>query len=356
MENKPKILVVGPRGLFGCEGGIEKFADSFIPRALQYADIDVLCLINPDENLPKGLKAIVVPKSKRFKTDKALYLIYALFLNATRKYDHVFIFGTNFAVLVPFLKMTFWRRPKIMVRSGSIDYLLPKWGPKMKWLMKTTEGFIRYADKVIVVAPSIKHHLENLGIRSELVRNGLDFNTNNSSIDQRQPNSVVAVGRITSQKNYPVLLEASKILGANVPEVTIIGGADMSGEMPRLQQYCSEHNLMNCVKFTGALPRQDVMSILGQKMLYINCSIHEGMSNAVLEAVQQGIPVILSDIEANRDLGLPDAYYFKPDDARGLAMKISDALSNPANYIIPKDQFENWDEAVDRILLITGIK
>lgn len=40
----------------------------------------------------------------------------------------------------------------------------------MKWLMKTTEGFIRYADKVIVVAPSIKHHLENLGIRSELVR------------------------------------------------------------------------------------------------------------------------------------------------------------------------------------------
>lgn len=353
MANKrPRILIVGPRGLFGCEGGIEKFTDSFVPRTLKHADIDVLTIIPPDRPLPEGLKAINVPRSKKFKTDKAMYLLYALSRHATQKYDHVFIFGTNFAVLVPFLRMMFWRRAKIHLRSGSVDHVLSKWGPVVRKLLVVTEGFCRYADTVIAVAPSIQTHLSTLGIKAHLIRNGVDKPEGGPPKAERKPNTLVAVGRVTVQKNYKVLIGAAQILGARSPDITIIGGADLSDEAQALKSMIRPQDR---ITFTGALKREEVFSHLLTHALYINCSIHEGMSNAVLEAVQQGIPVILSDIDANRDLALDGRFYFDPENPQALADKILEALAEPAAFTVPPETFDDWDTAIERMLKLTGV-
>lgn len=355
MENKkPRLLVIGPRGIFGYEGGIEKFSDAFIPRALPYADVDVLSLHPPGKTCPDGLRVIQVPKSKKFKTDKALYIVYTLYLYIVRRYDHVFIFGTNFAFLIPLLRAIFWRRAKIHLRSGSVDYLLDKWGAKMKLFMRVTEKFCRYADTVIAVAPNIKRHLEGLGIKTHLVRNGIDRRADNTPVNQREPKTAMAVGRVTMQKNYKVLAEAASILGADGPHITIIGGADLTGEADVLNSYLNEHPEAR-IEFAGVQPRDTVLEELQRKSLYINCSIHEGMSNAVLEAIQNGIPVILSDIEANRDFAFADHVYFDAHNAKALAEKIDDALSSPERYMIDTSEFNDWDEAVKDILKLTGV-
>lgn len=352
MANKPRLLVIGPRGLFGHEGGIEKFTDAFVPRALKVADVCVLCLSKPDVALPQGLDVVTVPRSKRFKTDKALLLLYAPFLYATQKFDHVFIFGTNFAVLVPLLKIIFWRRAKVHLRSGSIDHILVKWGGAMRAFMRASERLCRFADTVIAVAPSIRHHLSTLSIPSVLVRNGLDRQTGDDT--PREPDTVIAVGRVTAQKNYCVLIEASHLLGQNGPQMTVIGGVDLSGESAKLQGLV-EQKAQAKIHFVGIQKRDDVLEALKRKALYINCSIHEGMSNAVLEAIQQGIPLILSDIDANRDLGLDNRYYFAPNNPEGLALKIKEALADPDAYHVSPDLFENWDQAIHRLLTVTGV-
>lgn len=344
--------MIGPRGLFGCEGGIEKFTDEFIPRVLQHANADVLCIIKPDCALPPGLQIITVPSSKKFKTDKALYLIYALGCYAARRYDHVFIFGTNFAILVPFLRAIFWRRAKIHLRSGSIDHIQKKWGGIVGALLKITEKFCRYADTVIAVSPSIQKHLTRLGINSILVRNGLNRESHKNALFERTPNTIVAVGRITVPKNYAVLIEASALLGAQGPSISIIGGADLSGEAEKLTALYGKNEHIH---FMGVQKRDSVMLALRKSSLYVNCSVHEGMSNAVLEAIQQGIPVILSDIEANRDLGLNERFYFPPHDGPRLAAKIREALTAPLDYTVPAAQFEDWDSAIETILKKTGV-
>ncbi len=355
MENKkPRLLVIGPRGIFGYEGGIEKFADAFIPRSLPHADIDVLSLHPPGQDAPSGLRVIMVPKSRKFKTDKALYILYALYQYITHRYDHVFIFGTNFAVLIPLMRAVFWRRAKIHLRSGSVDYLLDKWGPAMKLFMRVTEKFCRYADTVIAVAPNIKRHLEGLGIPTQLVRNGIDRANDNTPLTERGQNTAVAVGRVTMQKNYAVLAEASSLLGTGGPHITIIGGADLTGEAGELKHYLSENPEAN-IEFAEVQKRDTVLEELQKKSLYINCSIHEGMSNAVLEAIQNGIPVILSDIEANRDLNLADHIYFDAHNPKALAEKIKDALSSPERYMVDTSDFNDWDDAVKEILTLTGV-
>jgi len=72
------------------------------------------------------------------------------------------------------------------------------------------------------------------------------------------------------------------------------------------------------------------------------------MSNAVLEAIQQGSPIILSDIEANRDLDLPDAQYFDPRSPSDLSARIEQALAVPSDFVVARERFEDWDEVIDR--------
>ncbi len=354
MANKQRLLVIGPRGLFGYEGGIEKFTDEFVPRALNVANVSVLCLFKPKRTLPEGLKVIIVPRSKLFKTDKALYLVYALLLHVLGRFDHIFIFGTNFAILVPMLRLVFWRRTKIHLRSGSVDYVQKKWGLGMQTFMRTSERFCRYADTVIAVAPNIQRHLLTLGIDSILVRNGLNCHSNKSGQRQREHNTVLAAGRITPPKNYSVLIKASHFMGPEGPLVTIIGGADLSGEQERLETLLREKPHAN-IHFAGAQHRDIVLEALEIKALYVNCSIYEGMSNAVLEAIQQGIPLILSDIEANRDLELSKHFYFNPEDPAELAEKIKHALLYPEDYIVSSDKFDDWNSVIERILKLTGV-
>ena len=101
------------------------------------------------------------------------------------------------------------------------------------------------------------------------------------------------------------------------------------------------------VSFTGVMDRARVLDCLSRASLFVNCSIHEGMSNAVLEAIQQGAPVLLSDIEANRDLGLPDAFYFDPASSADLASRIEAALETPTDFVVDRRRFDDWDDVIE---------
>jgi len=58
--------------------------------------------------------------------------------------------------------------------------------------------------------------------------------------------------------------------------------------------------------------------------LFVLPSYHEGRSIAALEALHAKVPVLLSDIEANIDIGLPAKHYFKAGSREDLAAKLSE--------------------------------
>ena len=205
------------------------------------------------------------------------------------------------------------------------------------------------ADLVVAVAPNIQRHLAKRGIRSVLIRNGLSFTSVPRPISERERQHVIAVGRVTPQKNYGLLVKAGQLLrdrGVSV-SVSIIGGADLSDESARLRALMAEIGVDN-VDFAGVMDRDHVLKRLSTASLFVNCSIHEGMSNSVLEAVQQGTPVLLSDIEANRDLELPEACYFDPLSPMDLSTRIEAALEAPSNFLVDRKHFEDWNEVIEK--------
>lgn len=56
------------------------------------------------------------------------------------------------------------------------------------------------------------------------------------------------------------------------------------------------------VQVSGWLPRSRVIPALARLDIYIQASLWEGMPVALLEAMQQGLPVVVSDVAGNRDV------------------------------------------------------
>lgn len=355
MAAKPKMLIVGARGIDGNEGGVEKFAEEFTKRASRHLDLSVLCLDGGPSGYDNGVRLIRTKATPFGKTDKLMYYGAAARVCLFERFDYVFLLGINSASLALLVKLMFFRRTFLLVRSGSIDYLLDKWGTLGKAFFRLSEQALRLADLVIAVSPSIQKHLAAKGVPAKLIANGLA-----SGSPARAPSRavgrpvVIAVGRLTPQKNYGVLLDAAWRL-RDEATIKIIGGPDQSGEEARLREIIAARQLDN-VEMTGPLRREDVFREMARASVYVNCSMHEGMSNSVLEAIQHRMPLVLSDIDANRDLGLPDHIYFKSDDPCALAETIGAACRTPYRFIAPPERFRNWDEIVAQILSEIGVR
>ena len=59
-------------------------------------------------------------------------------------------------------------------------------------------------------------------------------------------------------------------------------------------------------------------------------SLHEGLSIAALEAIRANVPILMSDIKPNLDIGLRENHYFKAGSAEQLAGKLGADLSTYA--------------------------
>ena len=86
-------------------------------------------------------------------------------------------------------------------------------------------------------------------------------------------------------------------------------------------------------KLLGAIPdwvkilpaREDIGAYYAAADLFVSASRTEGMSYAVIEAAYCGLPLILSDIEANKSVGLPHAAFFKTQDSTAFYSALEDA-------------------------------
>lgn len=114
----------------------------------------------------------------------------------------------------------------------------------------------------------------------------------------------IAVGRITKQKNYPVLIGAFNLFHSVYPEYTLsIFGRDYSSG--------AINKLIQGMKLDGFVTRQDfsnsVWDEVAKSSVYCLSSDFEGMPNALLEAAAIGVPVISTDYRPGGAQGIVDS-------------------------------------------------
>jgi glycosyltransferase involved in cell wall biosynthesis len=157
---------------------------------------------------------------------------------------------------------------------------------------------------------------------------------------------VACVGRLAPQKRIADLLWGIQLLRQLDPRcyLLVIGEGELKAELELLSHdlECTEH-----VRFMGH--RADVAQILPLTDIFWLASEFEGQSNSLLEAMQAGIPVVVSDIPANRELIRhgENGYTVKLGDSPGFSQyawkllqepELAESLTNNAQTMI-KEQF-----------------
>lgn len=138
-----------------------------------------------------------------------------------------------------------------------------------------------------------------------------------------------AVGRLWPQKGYKDLIWAAELLKVvrDDTHLLIIGDGPQYSQLLRWRDSLQ---IADRVHFLGH--RSDVLALLPHLSCFWLGSAYEGQSNAIMEAMNAGVPVIATDIPGNRDLVVPDetGFLFPVGDRATLARLTHRLLDDPA--------------------------
>ncbi|MEN6459361.1 MAG: glycosyltransferase [Thermoguttaceae bacterium] len=144
-----------------------------------------------------------------------------------------------------------------------------------------------------------------------------------------QSRLIAAVGRLWPQKRLRDAIWAAELLRVirGDTHLLIIGDGP---QHDRLRQFRDQAGVRDYVHFLGH--RDDVNQILPHCDLLWSSSGYEGQSNAILEAMAAGLPVVATDIPGTRELVVPDVtgYLVAVGHRAGLAKYAERLLNDPA--------------------------
>ncbi|HUA14008.1 MAG TPA: glycosyltransferase [Verrucomicrobiae bacterium] len=147
----------------------------------------------------------------------------------------------------------------------------------------------------------------------------------------RRPD-VLRVGMIarmnTPSKNHRDLLQAAALLRRRFPalEFVLAGDGPMRSQLELLAETLG---IRDCVHFIG--DRRDIPGVLASVDISVLPSVSESLSNAILESMAAGVPVVAANVGGNPELIAEDrGVLVPPNDTAALASAIENLLQDSA--------------------------
>jgi glycosyltransferase involved in cell wall biosynthesis len=138
----------------------------------------------------------------------------------------------------------------------------------------------------------------------------------------------LAVGRLETPKNYPMLLRSIARLKAQDPRFTLhIAGRGPLQSM--LEKNARDYGVEKQVRFLGY--RRDVAELLAAADGLVLSSSWEGLPNVVMEALASGTPVVATEVGGVRELVTDgeSGYIVPVEDEAGLASAMAKLMAAP---------------------------
>jgi glycosyltransferase involved in cell wall biosynthesis len=136
-------------------------------------------------------------------------------------------------------------------------------------------------------------------IEIPIIPNGVDGNQYTAEIRAWSPPRLFSVGRIVHQKGFDLGLRALAQLTGLDWEWSIAGDGP---QLEPLKSLARELGISARVKFLGWQSGKELSQCYHQANLFLFPSRHEGMPNAVLEAMSSGLPVVATRIAGSEEL------------------------------------------------------
>ena len=190
-------------------------------------------------------------------------------------------------------------------------------------------------DAINLIAPQMETDLRAFGLSGRQfhrIPNGIAL-TPMPRRDWHGERRLLTVSRLSDEKGVDVLLRALGLLGGEnrAYRLTIVGDGPRREALSELARTLG---LEQRVEFTGAAGEAGVRDQLARAHVFVLPSRFEGFSNAALEAMEAGLPVVLTrcgglDQRIGADLG----WVAECDDPASLADALRRALDAPVEAL-----------------------
>ena len=213
-----------------------------------------------------------------------------------------------------------------------------------RWHYRLARMLYSRLDRLVVNSPSLaKLAVERFTIHEQrlvFIPNGADtteFHPPHSKKEQevetiltpKSSGAIVGwVGNMRQEKGFAQLVKIAGLVTTSLPRVKFL----VVGKGPDFflaHRSVKKANLTNQFIFTGQV--EDVAPYYRAMTLLVNTSLSEGMCSAILEGMASELPVVTSDIPANRLLVNEgeDGYLVPVNDAEQFAQRIIELLQRP---------------------------
>ena len=142
---------------------------------------------------------------------------------------------------------------------------------------------------------------------------------------------LLTVGRLSVSKRIELLIESLvilKMLFANTT-LTIAGGG---GGADKLAKIIKDKGLAGSVTMSGIVPADQMPQLYRDHDIFVTATAQEGMSNAMLEAMASGLPVITTECEGVAELITDNGIVVRQPEPRLIAESIKLLADSPQRY------------------------
>ncbi|WP_088239771.1 glycosyltransferase family 4 protein [Calothrix rhizosoleniae] len=309
-----RIAVIGAKGLPPKQGGIEHYCAELYPRIVSQGhtvDLFARCsytefgwLENYDY---QGVNVISLPGWETKGVDAFVTSALGAIAASGKKYDiiHFHALGPSLFSCLPRITTS----AKVVVTCQGLDWQRAKWGNFSTRLIKMGEKTaVRCAHNIVVVSEALHDYFfKTYGRQTIYIPNApaqygdsdAKF-TYGKSLGLKQGRYLIFLGRLVPEKCPDLLVKAFSALKPEGWKLVLAGGVSdtKSFTSELLEKVAKDPDVI----FAGELRGARLWEIVRGAGLFVLPSDLEGLPLAMLEAMQEGIPVLASDIPPHQQL------------------------------------------------------
>jgi glycosyltransferase involved in cell wall biosynthesis len=164
----------------------------------------------------------------------------------------------------------------------------------------------------------------------DVIPNGVELDRFYPAEAGQKPDTLrlLTVGRLSVTKRVEMLVDAVEVLHKEGRRVhfAIVGGGALE---PQLREIVLRKNLGNIIEITGRADPEDMPRIYQRSDVLISASMQEGMSNAMLEGMASGLPIVTTRCEGLEELIADNGIIVEPAGAGSIAAAVKKLADNP---------------------------